>query len=65
MQKHIWHRKLQTKGTVIGLFKIKQTYELDNKYKALSLKFKKKTKGKGKYTAIQQLELVGPYIAQQ
>lgn len=46
MQKHIWHRKLQTKGTVIGLFKIKQTYELDNKYKALSLKFKKKTKGK-------------------
>lgn len=46
MQKHIWHRKLQTQGTVIGLFKIKQTYELDNKYKALSLEFKIKTKGK-------------------
>lgn len=50
---------------VIGLFKIKQTYELDNRYKALSLEFKIKTKGKGKYTAIQQLDLVGPYIAQQ
>lgn len=46
MQKHIWHRKLQTKGTVIGLFKIKQPYEQDNKYKALSLKVKIKNKGK-------------------
>lgn len=51
MQKHIWHRKLQTKGTVIGLFKIKQTYEQDNKYKALSLKVKiKKIKEKYIYS---------------